>query len=224
MIKPKRLYPRSTIGVISPSYWIDKHILEQASKIFTDRNYKLVFGKSIHSKNGPFAGNAKIRAEDIHTMFLDPSIDAIVCARGGYGANKVIPLLDYELIKNNPKIFMGYSDITAYLLSITQRTKLITFHGPMLTTYKNGFEEYSYNQMINILSGKKKIDLLSSNKMKHHILKKGTAAGSLWGGNLTLVINRLGTNDQINTKNSILFFEDINEYYYSFERMLIHLQ
>tara|TARA_B100000686_G_scaffold339245_1_gene412981 strand:- start:812 stop:1738 length:927 start_codon:yes stop_codon:yes gene_type:complete len=224
MIKPKRLYPRSTIGVISPSYWIDKHILEQASKIFTDRNYKLVFGKSIHSKNGPFAGNAKIRAEDIHTMFLDPSIDAIVCARGGYGANKVIPLLDYELIKNNPKIFMGYSDITAYLLSITQRTKLITFHGPMLTTYKNGFEEYSYNQMINILSGKKKIDLLSSNKMKPHILKKGTAAGSLWGGNLTLVINRLGTNDQINTKNSILFLEDINEYYYSFERMLIHLQ
>ena len=224
MIKPKRLYPRSTIGVISPSYWIDKHILEQASKIFTDRNYKLVFGKSIHSKNGPFAGNAKIRAEDIHTMFLDPSIDAIVCARGGYGANKVIPLLDYELIKNNPKIFMGYSDITAYLLSITQRTKLITFHGPMLTTYKNGFEEYSYNQMINILSGKKKIDLLSSNKMKPHILKKGTAAGSLWGGNLTLVINRLGTNDQINTKHSILFLEDINEYYYSFERMLIHLQ
>ena len=224
MIKPKRLYPRSTIGVISPSYWIDKHILEQASKIFTDRNYKLVFGKSIHSKNGPFAGNAKIRAEDIHTMFLDSRIDAIVCARGGYGANKVIPLLDYELIKNNPKIFMGYSDITAYLLSITQRTKLITFHGPMLTTYKNGFEEYSYNQMINILSGKKKIDLLSSNKMKPHILKKGTAAGSLWGGNLTLVINRLGTNDQINTKNSILFLEDINEYYYSFERMLIHLQ
>ena len=224
MINPKRLYPRSTIGVISPSYWIDKHILEQASKIFTDRNYKLVFGKSIHSKNGPFAGNAKIRAEDINTMFLDPSIDAIVCARGGYGANKVIPLLDYELIKNNPKIFMGYSDITAYLLSITQRTKLITFHGPMLTTYKNGFEEYSYNQMINILSGKKKIDLLSSNKMKPHILKKGTAAGSLWGGNLTLVINRLGTNDQINTKNSILFLEDINEYYYSFERMLIHLQ
>ena len=224
MIKPKRLYPRSTIGVISPSYWIDKHILEQASKIFTDRNYKLVFGKSIHSKNGQFAGNAKIRAEDIHTMFLDSRIDAIVCARGGYGANKVIPLLDYELIKNNPKIFMGYSDITAYLLSITQRTKLITFHGPMLTTYKNGFEEYSYNQMINILSGKKKIDLLSSNKMKPHILKKGTAAGSLWGGNLTLVINRLGTNDQINTKNSILFLEDINEYYYSFERMLIHLQ
>ena len=111
MIKPKRLYPRSTIGVISPSYWIDKHILEQASKIFTDRNYKLVFGKSIHSKNGPFAGNAKIRAEDIHTMFLDSRIDAIVCARGGYGANKVIPLLDYELIKNNPNLMNQISEL-----------------------------------------------------------------------------------------------------------------
>ena len=143
MIKPKRLNPGSTIGIISPSYWIDNHILEEASKIFSDRNYKLVFGKTIHSKKGPFAGSAKIRAEDIHTMFLDPSIDAIVCARGGYGANKVIPLLDYELIKNHPKIFIGYSDITAYLISITQRTKLITFHGPMLTTYKYGFEEYA---------------------------------------------------------------------------------
>ena len=224
MIKPKRLNPGSTIGIISPSYWIDNHILEQASKIFSDRNYKLVFGKTIHSKKGPFAGSAKIRAEDIHTMFLDTSIDAIVCARGGYGANKVIPLLNYELIKNHPKIFIGYSDITAYLISITQRTKLITFHGPMLTTYKYGFEEYSYNQMINILSGKKKIDVLSSNKIKPHILKQGTAVGPLWGGNLTLVINRLGTNDQINTNNSILFLEDLNEYYFSFERMLIHLQ
>ena len=157
-------------------------------------------------------------------MFLDPSIDAILCARGGYGANKVIPLLDYELIKRHPKIFMGYSDITAYLISITQRTELITFHGPMLASYKHGFVEYNYNQMINILSGKKGVHIIPPKTMNPHILKTGNAVGPLWGGNLTLVMNRLGTNDQIETNNSILFLEDLNEYYYSFERMLIHLQ
>ena len=224
MIKPKRLKSQSTIGIISPSYWIDENILKQTSEIFTSRNFKLVYGKSIYTKDGPFAGSPELRANDIHEMFLDPSIDAILCARGGYGANKVIPLLDYELIKKHPKIFMGYSDITAYLISITQRTELITFHGPMLASYKHGFVEYNYNQMINILSGEKGVHIIPPKIMNPHILKTGNAVGPLWGGNLTLVMNRLGTNDQIETNNSILFLEDLNEYYYSFERMLIHLQ
>lgn len=224
MIKAKKLKPRSTIGIISPSYWIDENILKKTSKIFSDKNYKLVYGKSIYAKDGPFAGSPKIRADDIHSMFTDPSIDAIICARGGYGANKVIPLLDYELIKKNPKIFLGYSDITSYLISITQRSELVTFHGPMLSSYKDGFVEYNFNQMINILSGKRDAQIVAPKTMEPHILKAGNAVGPLWGGNLTLMINRLGTNDAYDTTNAILFLEDLNEYYYSFERMLIHLQ
>ena len=224
MIKAKKLKPRSTIGIISPSYWIDENILKKTSKIFSDQNYKLVYGKSIYAKDGPFAGSPKIRADDIHSMFTDPSIDAIICARGGYGANKVIPLLDYELIKKNPKIFLGYSDITSYLISITQRSELVTFHGPMLSSYKDGFVEYNFNQMINILSGKRDAQIIAPKTMEPHILKAGNAVGPLWGGNLTLMINRLGTNDAYDTTNAILFLEDLNEYYYSFERMLIHLQ
>ncbi|MDP6878390.1 MAG: LD-carboxypeptidase [Candidatus Marinimicrobia bacterium] len=224
MIKAKKLKPRSTIGIISPSYWIDENILKKTSKIFSDKNYKLVYGKSIYAKDGPFAGSPKIRADDIHSMFTDPSIDAIICARGGYGANKVIPLLDYELIKKNPKIFLGYSDITSYLISITQRSELVTFHGPMLSSYKDGFVEYNFNQMINILSGKRDAQIIAPKTMEPHILKAGNAVGPLWGGNLTLMINRLGTNDAYDTTNAILFLEDLNEYYYSFERMLIHLQ
>jgi muramoyltetrapeptide carboxypeptidase len=224
VIKAKKLKPRSTIGIISPSYWIDENILKKTSKIFSDKNYKLVYGKSIYAKDGPFAGSPKIRADDIHSMFTDPSIDAIICARGGYGANKVIPLLDYELIKKNPKIFLGYSDITSYLISITQRSELVTFHGPMLSSYKDGFVEYNFNQMINILSGKRDAQIIAPKTMEPHILKAGNAVGPLWGGNLTLMINRLGTNDAYDTTNAILFLEDLNEYYYSFERMLIHLQ
>jgi len=224
VIKARKLKPRSTIGIISPSYWIDENILKKTSKIFSDKNYKLVYGKSIYAKDGPFAGSPKIRADDIHSMFTDPSIDAIICARGGYGANKVIPLLDYELIKKNPKIFLGYSDITSYLISITQRSELVTFHGPMLSSYKDGFVEYNFNQMINILSGKRDAQIIAPKTMEPHILKAGNAVGPLWGGNLTLMINRLGTNDAYDTTNAILFLEDLNEYYYSFERMLIHLQ
>ncbi len=224
MIKAKKLKPGSTIGIISPSYWIDENILKNTSRFFSDQNYKLIYGKSIYAKDGPFAGSPAIRADDIHSMFIDPSIDAILCARGGYGANKVIPLLDYELIKKHPKIFLGYSDITSYLISITQRSKLVTFHGPMLSSYKNGFVKYNFDQMINILSGDSDTQIIAPKTMEPHILKAGNAIGPLWGGNLTLMINRLGTNDAFDTTNTILFLEDLNEYYYSFERMLIHLQ
>ena len=157
-------------------------------------------------------------------MFADPNIDAIFCARGGYGANRVLPLLNYDLIKENPKIFIGYSDITAYLTSITQKTELITFHGPMLVSYKHGFIDYNFDHMMKALTKTENIVISTPKGFDPHILKKGTAKGPLWGGNLSLVMNRLGTDGQINTTGCILFLEDLDEYLYSFERMLVHLQ
>ena len=131
MIRPTALKSGANIGVISPSYWITEDVLKNTAEIFTSRNFHLTFGKSIKAKEGPFAGPPELRAEDLNNMFADPNIDAIFCARGGYGANRVLPLLNYDLIKENPKIFIGYSDVTAYLTSITQKTEIITFHGPM---------------------------------------------------------------------------------------------
>ena len=157
-------------------------------------------------------------------MFENSRIDAIMCARGGYGANRVLPLLDYDLIKENPKIFIGYSDITAYLTSITQKTKLVTFHGPMLTTYKNSWVEYNYSIMQRVLAGETFIKLFSPNGLEPRVLKHGEATGPLWGGNMCLLMNRLGTNDSLNTDGIILFLEDIDEYLYSFERILVHMK
>jgi muramoyltetrapeptide carboxypeptidase len=157
-------------------------------------------------------------------MFENSRIDAIMCARGGYGANRVLPLLNYDLIKENPKIFIGYSDITAYLTSITQKTKLVTFHGPMLTTYKNSWVEYNYSIMQRVLAGETFIKLFSPNGLEPRILKHGEAIGPLWGGNMCLLMNRLGTNDSLNTDGIILFLEDIDEYLYSFERILVHMK
>ena len=224
MIKPKSLQKNSTIGIISPSYWLDEKVLHSTSKYFTDLGYQLEFGKSNYLKWGPFAGEPQERADDIHRMFENSNIDAIVCARGGYGANRVLPLLDYELIKENPKIFVGYSDITAFLTSITQRTELVTFHGPMLTTYKDSWVEYNYSLTKRVLSGEKFIKIYSPEGLETKILKHGVASGPLWGGNMCLLLNRLGTRESLNTKGKILFLEDIDEYLYSFERMLVQMR
>ena len=224
MIKPTGLKSEANIGVISPSYWINEDVLKNTAAIFTSRNFHLTFGKSIMAKEGPFAGSPELRAEDFNNMFSDPNIDAIFCARGGYGANRVLPLLNYDMIKENPKIFIGYSDITAYLTSITQKTELITFHGPMLVSYKHGFIDYNFDHMMKALTRTENIVISTPEGFDPHILKKGTAKGPLWGGNLSLVMNRLGTDGQINTTGCILFLEDLDEYLYSFERMLVHLQ
>ena len=224
MIKPKALHKNSTIGIVSPSFWLDKEILSLTSKYFTNLGYQLKFGKSNDFKWGPFAGLPEQRADDINEMFANSDIDAIFCARGGYGANRVLPLLDYNLIKENPKIFIGYSDITALLTSITQKTSIVTFHGPMLTTYRDSWVEYNYSLMQRVLAGEKFIKIYSPEGLETKILKHGVASGPLWGGNMCLLVNRLGTDDSLNTDGTILFLEDIDEYLYSFERMLVHMK
>ena len=224
MIKPRQLKQNSKIGVVSPSYWLNGDVLNKTAKYYSDMGYRIKLGPSNKLKNGPFAGSPEERAKDINAMFADPSIDAIFCARGGYGCNKVLPLLDYELIKDNPKIFMGFSDITACLNSITQKTKMVSYHGPMLVSNKNGPIDFNMRIMQQVLSGTSDMIIDTPKETPAHILKSGAGKGPLWGGNMTLLINRLGTKDNINTDGVILFLEDINEYLYSFERMLIHMK
>ncbi|MCS5645632.1 MAG: LD-carboxypeptidase [Candidatus Marinimicrobia bacterium] len=224
MIKPSMLKPGCRIGVVSPSYWLKKQYMEKTSKFFQDKGYTMVMGNNNSMKWGPFAGTPQERADDIHHMFSNPKIEAIICARGGYGANRVLPLLDYNLIRDNPKIFMGYSDITAYLTSITQKTGLVTFHGPMMVSYKKGFVNYNFQTMERILNGTPDFKIESPDSLPARILKPGIAMGPLWGGNMTLLINRLGTSDALGTDGVILFLEDLDEYLYSFERMLVQMR
>ena len=181
MIKPNHLKPGSRIGVISPSYWFEEQDLIKTMEYFKGKGYSMVMGNSNSVKWGPFAGNPQERADDIHRMFSDRNIDAIICARGGYGANRVLPLLDYDIIRHNPKIFMGFSDITAYLTSITQKTGLVTFHGPMLISYKKRFVNYNFHTMEQILSGKPDIKIEYPKSLSPRILNPGFATGPLWG-------------------------------------------
>ena len=224
MIKPSALKPNATIGIVSPSSWLNEPDLKTAVSVFENKGYKLVLGKSVFLKEFTYAGTPQERADDINNMFANPDIDAIICARGGYGANRVLPLLDYDLIQENPKIFMGYSDITAFLISITQKTGLITFHGPMLTSFKKRMVNYNFDLMENILVGSESVTIQSPSELPACILKSGKAKGLLWGGNMCLLVNRLGTPDQLNTAGAILFIEDIDEYLYAFDRMLVHMK
>ena len=224
MIKPSALKPNATIGIVSPSSWLNEPDLKTAVSVFENKGYKLVLGESVFLKEFTYAGTPQERADDINNMFANPDIDAIICARGGYGANRVLPLLDYDLIKANPKIFVGFSDITAFLTSITQKTGLVTFHGPMLSSFKKGVLEFNFDLLENVLFGNESVALHPPSKLPMRILNSSKADGPLWGGNMCLLINRLGTPDQLNTAGAILFIEDIDEYLYAFDRMLVHMK
>lgn len=193
-------------------------------QVFEELGYELVPGSSTKLKQNIYAGSPEDRAADIMAMFSDTSIDAIICARGGYGGNRVVPLLDYELIRANPKIFVGYSDTTSSLTSISQRSGLITFHGPMLSTFGEHTIDYNLESLQNILSGQANLEIRSPDACKARTLRPGKAHGPLWGGNLALVNSFLGTNEQIDTSGAILFLEDINEDLYRLDRMLLHLK
>lgn len=224
MIKPPKLSPEAAIGIVNPSYWLSEEKFIHTTKIFTDRGYKIVRGKSTFLKEDLYGGSPGERAKDIMDMFQNPDIDAIICARGGYGANRVLPLLDYELIKTHPKIFMGYSDITAFLTSITQKTDLVTFHGPMLVTFIEEYVDYDFSHLVQTLSGTAPHVITPPKDLPLRILKPGKAAGPLWGGNLCLLLNRLGTPDELDTSGSILFIEDIGEKLYKFDRMIYQMK
>ena len=223
-IRPPRLEPGARIGVVSPCYWMEDEPFRRAVGVFEALGYEIVPGASTRLREHRFAGTPEQRAADIMAMFGDPSIDAIVCARGGYGGNRVLPLLDYDAIARHPKIFVGYSDVTGYLTSIAQRTGLVTFHGPMLSTFGRRTEPYNLDTFQRVLSGAGDLRIDAAAACPSRTLRPGRARGALWGGNLTLVVERLATPGQLDTRGAILLLEDIDEQLYAFERMLLQLQ
>ena len=223
-IRPPRLEPGARIGIVSPCYWMRDEPFRRAVGVFEALGYQMVPGASTRLREHRFAGTPEQRAADIMAMFEDPSIDAIVCARGGYGGNRVLPLLDYEAIARHPKIFVGYSDVTGYLTSIGQRAGLVTFHGPMLSTFGQRTEPYNVDTFQRVLSGQGDLRIDAAAACPARTLRPGLARGALWGGNLTLVVERLATAGQLDTRGAILLLEDIDEQLYAFERMLLQLK
>ena len=224
MIKPRALKPGATIGLVSPSgAFHDQDTLPALVRALEGRGFRVVCGESCTAKYGYLAGPDAMRAGDVMKMFLDEGIDAVFCARGGYGAARIVPMLDYQAIKAHAKPFVGYSDVTALHAALNGHAELITFHGPMFDL-KNADADaaFSADALFNMLAGDTQIKNPAGYPTR--ALSEGTAVGRLAGGNLTVLVHALGTPYEPEFDKCVLFLEDIGEKTYRIDEMLTNLR
>ncbi len=226
-IKPSRLKPGDTLGLIAPGSYISEDELKDSIENLEKLGYKVIYDERILSKTGYLAGDDKARAEELNSMFANSKVDGIICARGGYGCARILPMLDYNLIKNNPKILIGYSDITALLNGIYAETGLITFHGPVGISSFNEFSVTYFNEVL--VHPEKDLILISAKnedekeKTEVQTIVSGKAQGELVGGNLSVLNSLIGTKYDFNGEGKIIFLEEIGEEPYRIDRMLTQL-
>jgi muramoyltetrapeptide carboxypeptidase len=233
-IFPERLHTGDTVALVSSAFRApDDSTIQFAKERLETLGLHVKFGKSVFSHNNYFAGTDQERAQDINNMFASPEVKAIFEVRGGWGANRVLPYLNYTLIKRNPKIIIGFSDITSLLLAINAKTGLITFHGTMGV---EEWPEYTVNYMRQVLfDGEatqfsnpvtdidpKKDVIQTENRI--HTVRSGIVQGRILGGNLTTLVSMLNSGYLPQWKGAILFVEDVDEDYYKIDRMMNQLQ
>lgn len=218
----KRIEKGDTIGIVAPASIESDINIEKGIAKLTSLGYKIKKGKHIYDKWGYLAGKDNDRAEDIMNMFSDKDVKMILCIRGGYGAMRILPYLDFSKIRKNPKLFMGYSDITILLNTLYEREGLITFHGPMLNSDFN-MKETEECFLNTVMKGNKKYSVKNPNNMPMTSNMDKSVEGIIVGGNLSLICSTLGTPFEINTKNKLLFLEDVDESPYKIDRMLTQL-
>lgn len=227
MLKPTPLKPGDSIGIIAPAGVIkDPAMLQRAVENIELRGYKVKLAPHIRNKKWYLAGEDKDRLYDLMNFFIDPEIKAIFCARGGYGCTRILDQIDYDLVKSNPKIFMGYSDITALHFAFNKYSDLITFHGPLFASDfgKDKLIEFTWQNAWNMLEGKISYPCEVKNFYKAICINPGDVRGQLVGGNLALICSMLGTKYSLNFDNKILFIEDIGESLYRLDRSLMQLK
>jgi muramoyltetrapeptide carboxypeptidase len=230
-IKPKRLTPGDTVGLVLPaSAAFEADEIQFAKEQMEAIGFKVVIGPHAFDKWGYFAGRDRDRADDINRMFADDQINGVVCYTGGWGSPRVLPYLDYDLIARKPKVLIGYSDITALLNAVHKKTGLITFHGPVGGSTFEPWTLENFRRVVMTAAPagllptppKKANELIDrTNRVLH--LTKGTATGPLIGGNLTMISTLMGTPYQPDTTGAIVFLEDVHEEPYRIDRMLTTL-
>ena len=230
LIKPAALRQGDTVGLITPATYVtDPDRLALVVRTVEYFGLKPKFGRHVRKRHGYLGGSIQERLDDLHAMFADSEVKAVFCIRGGYGSGQLLDGIDYSLIRRNPKIFLGYSDITALHLAIQKQAGLVTFHGPMMLAR---FSEYTRKLFRKALFEKQPLGLISnppdSDPLRpahmHRTVRGGTARGPLSGGNLSLISSLMGTPYEPDTRGNILFLEDVGEEPYSLDRMLTQLR
>ncbi len=223
----KKLKFGDTIGLIAPSGAMrTEGAIERAIAETERMGFKVKLGESAGKKYGYLSGTDDIRARDINAMFADDEVDAIFCIRGGYGAMRILDKLDYDLIAKHPKIFVGFSDITALHIALLNECNLATFHAPMAVGWSSGpLDDFSRESMYKALMHAEPMgELTNPPEFPKQTVNPGKAEGVLVGGNLMLITSSLGTPWEIDTKDRIIFIEEVGERTYCVDRMLTQLR
>ncbi|MDA8142346.1 MAG: LD-carboxypeptidase [Desulfobacteraceae bacterium] len=218
-IKPPRLKPGATIGIVAPASPFNTEFFEQGVTVLETMGYHVRLADGLFAAQGYLAGPDTQRATQIHAMFQDDSVDAVMCARGGFGCTHLLPLLDFELIRLNPKPFIGFSDITILHQAFFLRTGLVTFHGPLVCTLRNS-DEVSRDSWQQALTHDQPLCFQTQASQS---IRSGRAEGMLVGGNLSNLCHLVGTPFSVNYRDCILFIEDTGEALYRIDRMLTQM-
>ncbi len=232
LIRPKALSKGDTVGVIASAVAVsDPDQLLAAKRVLDHLGLKMKLGQHVAKGSGYRTRTVEERLSDLHDMFRDPEVKAVLEIEGGYGAAQLLDKIDYGLILNNPKIFAGFSDITALHLAIHKQAGLVTFHGPVV--YWAAFSDYTFNHFKKALFETEPLGELANPpeepgpvKRQHPLrtIRSGKAKGRLVGGNLTLISSQMGTPYEIETKGKILFVEEVEEPFHRIDQMLTHLR
>src|ERR1041384_4547961 len=230
LLKPKALRTGDTVGVIAPATAVpdpDRLALVEPTLKFFGLRPK--WGKYVAHGSGYVSRSVNERLDDLHAMFRDPEVQAVFCIRGGYGSMQLLDRIDYDLIRRNPKVFVGYSDITALHLALNRHAGLVTFHGPIVLSSFTDYTQQSFRQaLFNAKAAGKLTNPPERNQLRPaHPLRTihaGTASGQLVGGNLSLVTALMGTPYEIETRGRVLFLEDTGEEPYPIHCMLTQLR
>ncbi len=226
-LKPERLYFGDTVGIVAPAGPpADPQAVDRAVVALEKFGFKVKLGKNVRARNGFLAGGDKERAADLTAMFADKTVKAIISLRGGYGAARILNLLDYKMIRRHPKIFIGYSDITSLHSALQKKVNLISFHAPMAAALAaDDLPEFTRASFLRTMMEAKAAGSICAGYEKKpvSILRRGVATGRLVGGNLSVLCASIGTPFQPLFKGRILFFEDVGERPYRLDRMLTQL-
>ncbi len=229
LLKPARLRAGATVALIAPASPFSEEKIASARKNFEMLGLKIKEGKSLYARNGYLAGSDEQRLADLHWAFSDPEVEAVWCIRSGYGCTRLLPHIDFELIKRHPKPFIGYSDVTALHFAIQKKTGLVTFHGPVAAADfpDNTLRHFRAALMEPVLNYEIKIpgeaEQLPGEEYRPFVIAPGTAQGTLTGGNLSLLAAMVGTAFLPSFRRKIVFIEDVGEQPYRIDRMLTQL-
>ena len=220
-IIPPYLKPGDTIGILCPAGYMPLEKAQTCIKTLTDWGYKVIAGKTLGNQNNYFSGTDEERLNDLQRMMDNEFVNAIFCARGGYGTGRIIEQLDFEKFKQYPKWVIGFSDITVLHSHLYRNYKIASLHAPMAAAFNDDEYKNKYVQSLRDAMIGRKADY----NVEGNILnQKGKASGILVGGNLSLLAHLIGTSSGIKTKNKILFIEDVGEYIYNVDRMMYQLK